>query len=141
MTRLQRERGSSGVQMAAGVLPLLALLVLVVAMFRAGRANMSVDAAAYDAARAASIARTADQAQADAARAAAASLTQQGLSCVSQSVSIDTSGFASPVGAPATVRASVSCTITAADLGYGIGGDRTYTATAVSALDTYRERR
>lgn len=127
--------------MAAGVLPLLVMLVLVAAMFRAGRANMSVDAAAYDAARAASIARTADQAQGDANRAAIASLTQQGLSCINQSVTIDTSGFASPVGTIATVRASVSCTITATDLGYGLGGTRTYTATAVSALDTYRERR
>jgi hypothetical protein len=99
-----------------------------------------VDAAAYDAARSASLARTAGQAHAAAQAAAAASLTQQGLTCVAQQVHVDTGGFTVPVGQVAAVTATVSCTVSAEDLSYGIGGTRTLTGTATSALDTYRER-
>ena len=53
----------------------------------------------------------------------------------------DTTGFARPVGTPATITATVSCLVRLSDLAMpGLGGSRTVTATASSPLDTYRER-
>ncbi len=115
-----------------------AVVLLVLAIFAAGRfstANTSVDAAATAGARAASLARTADQARADATSVATASLTQTGIGCT-PSVAIDTSGFAVPVGEPATVEVTVSCEVSLTQA----AGTRTVVGHAVSTLDTYRER-
>ena len=134
----RRDRGASGIQFAALAAPLLLLLLVGVGVYRAAQANLAVGAAAYDAARAASISRTAGQAQSTARQAAAASLTQLGLACTNPQVTLDLTGFTQPVGQPATVTATVTCTADTSELGIGPG--RTYTATAMSSLDTYRER-
>jgi hypothetical protein len=56
-------------------------------------------------------------------------------------VDVDTSGFRVPVGLPAQVRATVTCVVALGDLALpGFPGSRTVTATAVSPVDTYRER-
>ena len=110
---------------------------------RGGRVALShqaVESAAADAARAASISRTQGQAASNAETAAAASLSSQNLRCVSTSVSIDTAGFASPVGTPASVGATVTCQVDLAGLLPGLPGSMTISATMRSPLDTYRER-
>ena len=85
--------------------------------------------------------RTASGARSAAEDGARRSLSQQDLQCTSVSVDIDTAGFAVPVGLPAQVRATVTCDVRLADLALpGFPGSRTVTATAVSPLDTYRER-
>ncbi|MDN5766088.1 MAG: pilus assembly protein [Humibacillus sp.] len=115
-----------------------AIVLLTMAIFAVGRygtATTSVDAAASAGARAASLARTADQARADATSVARATLTQTGIGC-SPSVAIDVSGFAVPVGEPATVEVTVSCEVPLTEA----AGSRTVTGHAISPLDTYRER-
>jgi len=99
-----------------------------------------VESAAADAARAASISRTQGQAASNAEAAAAASLSSQNLRCVSTSVTVDTAGFASPVGTPASVGATVNCQVDLAGLLPGLPGSMTISATMRSPLDTYRER-
>ena len=80
------------------------LLLLAVGGGRVAIAHGSVQQAAADAARAASIARTAGAAQTSAVTAARATLANQGLTCASMTVTLDTSGFATPVARPPTSR-------------------------------------
>ena len=137
---LNRERGSAALELviiAPGLLLVIATLVFV---GRLAIAQQSVDAAAADAARSASIARTQAAAGVAARTAAAASLLQQNLTCLTTSTTVDTSGFASPVGTTAYVTASVKCTVNMTDLGAPIPATMTVTATVRSPLDTYRTR-
>ena len=128
------ERGSSVVEVVI-LAPALGMFVALI--IAGGRVALS---AAADAARAASISRTQGQAASNAEAAAAASLSSQNLRCVSTSVSIDTAGFASPVGTPASVGATVTCQVDLAGLLPGLPGSMTISATMRSPLDTYRER-
>ena len=138
----QRNRGDHGsmtlelVVWAPGLLLLIGLLVV------AGRVNSAhgaVEQAAVQAARTASIARTAAAASSQAQTGAEQSLTGQGLQCTSVTVTVDTSGFAAAPGQPATVSATVTCPVRLADLPFP-GLTRTVSSTAVSSLDTFRER-
>lgn len=140
--RMRRdERGSAAVELALLVLPVMAIVMLAVAGGRIAIAQGSVQQAATDAARAASIARTQGAAQSGARAAAAATLTNEGLACDTTQVDVDTSGFAVPVGTPAQVSATVTCVVRLADLGVGaLPGSHTVTATVSSPLDTYRGR-
>lgn len=134
--------GGSAVLEAVLVVPAVMLIVgLAVVGGRLAIAGQAVESAATDAARAASIARTQGQAATQATAAASSSLTNQNLRCSPQQVSVDTSGFATPVGTPASVRATVTCVVSLADLALpGFPGSRTVTATMISPLDTYRDR-
>lgn len=134
-----REDGSQAIQFVALLGPVLLLLMVVVGVHRAAADNLAVDAAAYDAARAASIARTAPEAQSAAQAAVGASLAQTGLVCADRTVTLNLAGFTVAVGQPATVSATVSCTATSAGL-LGLTGAKSFTSTAVSPLDSYRER-
>lgn len=141
-SRLRGEGGFAAVEVAILAPVLIALGFLVVATGRVAGANSKVDAAAYAAARAASIARTADTAQADAQAAAAASLTQAGQTCAPATVVVDTSGFAIPAGTPATITVRLSCAVPLSDLTMlpGLTSTKVIAAQAVSSLDTYRGR-
>ena len=97
--------------------------------------------AAAEAARSASIARSAGEASGSAARAASASLANQDVRCATQSVSVDTGAFAQDPGTPGLVTATVSCQVDMSDLAFpGIPGNRTLEATMSSPIDTYRSR-
>lgn len=96
--------------------------------------------AANESARIASLARTAPQAQAKARAAAATTLANSDHRCSSSSVVVDTSGFAVPVGQPATVTVTVACNIPLSVLGLPGLGSRTFTQTVVTDLDTWRLR-
>lgn len=135
-----RERGSSVVEVVILAPALGLFLALIIAGGRVALAHQAVEASAAEAARAASIARTQGQAGADARTAATSSLASQSTRCVSTSVSVDTSGFATPVGTPASVSATVACQVDLAGLLPGLPGSMTITATMRSPLDTYRER-
>lgn len=140
--RLRDERGSAAVEITL-LAPLLVLFVIVVIFGgRLALARQAVTSAAFDAARAASISRTQPEAKTAAAKMAAATLANQQLPCATTHVTIDTSGFTKPVGAPASVQVSVACHVPTADLGLpGISGTVAIEATASSPLDIYRERR
>ena len=99
-----------------------------------------MSAAARDAARQASISLNPGQAQTAALSSAMTALDQDGLDC-RPVVTVDTSGFGVPVGQPATVSATVTCTVSLSDLLVpGLPGSRTLTATFTSPLDPFRER-
>ena len=135
------ERGSAVIEAAIGVPAFLLLVGLIVFAGRVAIANQAVGSAATEAARAASIARSSGDARAEAESAAVSSLANQRVNCGRSAVTVDTSGFASPVGTPATVRATVTCVVSLSDLSVpGIPGSRSVTATMTSPLDTYRER-
>ena len=136
-----RERGSAVIEAAIGVPAFMLFVGLIVFAGRVAVANQAVGSAATEAARSASIARTRAQA-ADTARAAATqALSNQKVNCLRMTISVDTSGFASPVGTPASVRATVTCVVNLSDLAVpGVPGTRTVSASMSSPLDTYRER-
>jgi Flp pilus assembly protein TadG len=135
------DRGSVTLEFVVLAPVLLALIGLLIMAGRVGIASNSVEAAADEAARSASISRTAAGARSAAQDGARRTLAAQDLRCSSVQVDVDTSGFAVPVGLPAQVRATVTCVVALGDLALpGFPGSRTVTATAVSPVDTYRER-
>ena len=120
------ERGSATVEAVIGV-PVFVLLILLAIMGgRVSLAKQSVDAAAADAARVASLSR-------DAA-------TAKSITCLDTTITVDTAALRRPAGTPGVVTATVSCTLRLADLGLPGTASRTITATVTSPLDTWRER-
>jgi Flp pilus assembly protein TadG len=139
--RRRDDRGSAAIEAAILAPPLLVLIALAIIGGRIQIAGGAIEAAAHDAARAASISRTASQAQSSAYAAAGATLGQQGLHCARLDVVVDTSGFAVPVGQPATVAVTVTCVVDFSDLvADGLPGSKTINASFVSVLDTFRTR-
>lgn len=137
--KLADETGSSAIELAVLATPLIVLLALIISFGRAASANSHVDGAAFSAARSASVQRTAPDAQERASATATSYLDQRGLHCTDQSTSVDTTGFAAAVGQRAQVEVSISCTVPLQEVtGFLPFGTRTYTATAVSPIDSYR---
>jgi len=135
-----RDDGNAALELVVLAPVLLFLLGLVVAAGRTSIAQGSVDAAARDAARQASIALTPGAAQASALSSAQAALSRDGLDC-DPVVTVNTAGFGVPVGEPATVTATVSCQVPLSDLLVpGLPGSRTLRFTFTSPLDPFRER-
>ena len=139
--RLAGEDGAVTTEVAVYV-PAAALLACLVWAFGAtANARTAVESAATDAARQASIARTAGQAQRDATTTAHQILDEHHLRCHAITVTVDTSGFTLPVGQPAEVSVDVSCQVSLADLSVpGLPGEQTIHEHAVSALDTFKAR-
>ncbi|MDR1808773.1 MAG: pilus assembly protein [Propionibacteriaceae bacterium] len=136
----RRDAGSTTLEAAIVVPALLLFLALMIVAGRVALARDTVNQAAWDAARAASLARTAGAAWADAATAAEAALRNHHLAC-DPAVAVDTSQFARPVGQAAEVTVTLTCAVAVADLSLpGVPGTLTVTVTAASPLDTYRER-
>lgn len=134
------DEGSTVVEVVI-LAPALALFLgLIVAGGRLAVAHQAVEAAAAQAARSASIARVQAEALTSAQTAATSALADQGLNCVTSTVSVDVAGFASPAGTPASVGATVMCQVSLTDTLPGLPGSISVTATVRSALDTYRER-
>lgn len=135
------QRGSATLELAVLAPVLLILLALIVAGGRIQLAGGSVETAARDAARQASIARTPAAARAAAVSSARATLNSEGLSCSGLSVSVDTAGFATPLGQRAHIEADVACTVPLADISVpGLPGTYRMRAMATSPLDANRGR-
>ncbi|WP_170180868.1 TadE/TadG family type IV pilus assembly protein [Actinomadura pelletieri] len=119
----------------------LTFLAGLLVVMRVTHGSAVVAQAAADAARQASIARTARQARAEAHASAMYTLRDRGLRCM-PSVHLDLSGFNRPVGQPATVSAQVTCVIQLSDVGLpGMPGTRTVTKIHRSPIDPYRAAR
>jgi Flp pilus assembly protein TadG len=132
------ERGSAAIEAVMVIPAVMVLLLLVVAGGQVALARQSVQAVAADAARSASLQRTAAAARSAALTTAHAALDRQVL-CSNRQVELNLAGFATPVGAPASVAATVSCQVTTLGLP---GLPRvTVAATMTSPLDSYRARR
>ena len=135
------ERGSTVVEVVILAPVLLLFVFMVIFGGRWAIAQQAVQSAASDAARAASIARSPTEATSAATAAGTTSLTNQNVRCTSHNVTLDTTGFTAPVGAPATISATLACTVDMSDLALpGIPGSRTLNSTMSSPLDTHRSR-
>ena len=118
----------------------MVFILIIIAAGRVSDARTAVKTAAAAGARAASLERTAGAARSAASDVAAASLTNDGVAC-NPSVSTSTGGFAVPVGQPAQVSTTVSCTVSLGDLLVpGLQGSVALSATRTSVVDRYRER-
>ncbi|MEU6496850.1 TadE/TadG family type IV pilus assembly protein [Streptomyces sp. NPDC046984] len=139
--RLRSDEGSAAIE-AAIILPsLIMFLCMGIAGGRIVTSGAKIDSAAEDAAREASIHRTAAAAQGAARSAAADSLNDQGIACASTTIDINTGGLSVPVGQVGTVTATVTCTVNLSDLLLpGVPGTKTLTSTATSVVDQYRQR-
>ncbi|GAB3151030.1 hypothetical protein GCM10027290_39410 [Micromonospora sonneratiae] len=149
------DRGSVSVEVAVLIPAFLALVVLAGVAGRTAVAHEAIEVAAHDAARAASISRTAAAAREAARDAARTRLDWEGLSCT-QPPRLDFAGsvrgrpatfdaaFRSPVGQDASVSVTVSCRVSFRDLRMsilpGMPTERLVRATFVSPLDRYRSR-
>lgn len=141
MKRPGGERGSATLEAVILIPAFLLFVALVIAGGRVAMARQGVQTAAAEAARQASIARTAGEATAKAQAGAQQTLADQQLQCRSSSVVTDTSGFTAPVGTPASVSATVTCEVDLAGVAIpGLPGSLTITATFQSPLDTFRGR-
>lgn len=135
------DRGSATLEAAVIVPALVVILGLVIAGGRLALASGSVQAAARDAARAASLARDPATAINAARQVAAATLRSEGLTCTATNVQVNAAGFSAPLGQPAVVRVAVSCTVALAGVTLpGLPGSHQISATFTSPLDPYRGR-
>lgn len=133
--RLHDERGSIAVEVAVIAPALVFLMLLVVYAGKVSEADGNVERAASDAARAASLRQYPGDATTDAQDTAAANLTAAGVPCLTLTTNVDTDDFA-PGG---TVTVTVRCEASMEDVTLlGVPGRRTFTATAVEVIDTYR---
>ena len=131
------ERGSVTLELVILAPALIIALLFVIAAGRIAEAHQAVEAAARDAARQASIARDPATARTNALSSAQAVLSREGMNCPAR-VTVDTNGFARPVGRPATVTAHVTCTIHLADVASAGIASTTVTASFASPIDPYR---
>jgi Flp pilus assembly protein TadG len=140
LLRRGRDRGASTLEVAILAPGLLLVIGMAIVAMRIEVADQAVEAAAHDAARAASISRTQVEAEQAARDAALNELSQQGLHCKPQ-VNPDTSQFARPIGVTAVVTVTVICDEKLSDIGMpGLPGHKRITATFTSYLDQFRGR-
>ena len=133
---MRNERGSLALELVV-LTPVLVLTLWVVGALslRVMVAHAQVDDAARDAARAASIARSAGAARQAAAAAAASSLQGARRSCEAVRLTTSTERF-QPGG---TVQVTVTCTIRLRDLGLSfLPGNQTTSATYAVPIDLNR---
>lgn len=135
------ERGAAAVELAL-LIPLVVLLFSVtVGGARLWHVRATVDHAAAAGARAASLARGTTNALADGRSVALAQLADAGPHCEDPTVEIDAGRLDTAAGTPATVSATVACSISLGDLTIpGWPSRLTVAATATSPVDRYRER-
>jgi Flp pilus assembly protein TadG len=123
------------VELAVLTVPLVVVLLFVVALGRLSEARNSVDEAARDAAREASIARVPGVARQQAIQRALDDLAADKVSCRMPAISVDTADLR-PGG---HVTATVVCTVSFGDLLLlRVPGARTIASTAVEVVDLHR---
>lgn len=129
------DSGSASVELVLLTPVLLILLLLVVAAGRIASTRSQVDAAARDAARAGTVARSPGDARRGALDAAQTRLDAGSAGCRTLAVDVDTSAFR----AGGRVTTTVACAVDLGDLTLlGIPGTRTVTAVAVEPVDSFR---
>lgn len=134
------DRGNATLEAVIWAPVLLMFVGLIVAGGRIVIAGGSVEAAARDAARQASLARTPSAARSAALASAEAALHREGIQC-EPTVEVNTSQFSNPPGTAGSVSVTVTCTVRLSDLVVaGLPGGRTMRATSMSPIDPYRGR-
>lgn len=133
-----RDQGSIAIEAAILVPAILLFLLLVIAAGRTETAKGVVDAAARDAARSASLARTADAATQAAGDSATTTLNQEGVACHGQQ-SVQVAFTPATQNQAGSVQVTVSCIVPLSDLAVpGLPGSVTMTSSFTSILDLYR---
>ncbi|MBE1877544.1 TadE/TadG family type IV pilus assembly protein [Myceligenerans pegani] len=135
------EQGSVAINTAV-IFPMVLLIAMLLVM--AGRmvlAQGAVQSAANEAARSASISRTAATAEVSASQTAHSTLDNSGIACTFTRVEPVLDAFLLPLGTVGEVRVDVACDVPLADLGLpGAPGTWRMHATGTSVLDAYRGR-
>lgn len=132
---MHTERGSVSVEVAVIAPAFVFLMLLVVFAGKVAEADGNVERAAAEAARAASLRQSPDDAISDAEAAVEANLRHAGVPCTDLVTTVDTTDFA-PGG---TVTVNIRCQASMADVTLlGVPGSRTFSATSVEVIDTYR---
>lgn len=135
MSARKDERGVTAVEFVLITPVLIAALLLTVGLARMAHARQQVESLAATAARAASLERNTAQSAARGIQMAKLSAGSRGLSCTPLTVHVDVSSY-EPGG---VVTATVSCEIQLSDVAMvGFPGSRTFTATSVVPIETYR---
>ena len=135
MTRLHAQRGAVSTELAVLTPLLIGFMLLVVFAGRVAQAEGDVAHAAHEAARAASLVASPTAAAAAGEETAAANIADGGVGCRHLDVVVDTEEF----GAGGQVTVTVTCEASFADVAMlAVPGSRTFTATAVEVIDTYR---
>jgi Flp pilus assembly protein TadG len=130
-----RDDGYSSAEFVLMMPVFLTVLVFIAAVGRIATASSQVEGAAREAARAASLERSAPAAREAADRAARANLRGEGITCGAVVVTVRTSGFR-PGG---NVRVHVRCTASLRGLGLsGFPGTKTMSGSAVAPLEQFR---
>lgn len=136
------ERGATTLEFVVLVPVVMIMLALAVAGGRLWLARAAVVDAAEGAARAATLARTVGAATTAAHQTADATLSSSGVRCRPRDLALDTSGFAKAAGTSSSVTATITCQVPLGDIALpGLPGSIRVHHSAVSALDTFRERR
>ncbi|MGN9811806.1 TadE/TadG family type IV pilus assembly protein [Micromonospora sp. BQ11] len=153
--RRTADRGAVSIEVAVLAPAFVALIVLGGVAGRTAVAAEAVDAAAHDAARAASISRNAATARAEAHDAAGKQLEWKGLNCtgtpqltfggsVAGSPASFDDAFDSPAGQEASVTVRIACTVSYEDMKLsvlpGMQLSNEVSASFTSPLDRYRSR-
>ncbi|MGC5017314.1 TadE/TadG family type IV pilus assembly protein [Micromonospora sp. DT47] len=153
----RRTRGSVSVEVAVLAPAFITLVVLAGVAGRVAVADEAVEAAAHDAARAASISRDAPTAKRAAEDAARRQLDWRGLNCAGAPqvsvwgstggdgrVSLTTAYGRPLLGEPVSIWVRVSCAVSLDDIRFpglsGWSGTKRVEATFASPLDSYRSR-
>lgn len=135
------EHGSASLEVAVGVPAFVLFVGLIIFAGRTATAHQALESAAADAARSASLERSATDAENAAEASARSSLANQDIDCLAVGIDVDTSGFRTQVGQDASVNVTVTCRLDLSDLSIpGVPGARTLTASMSSPLDSWRER-
>jgi Flp pilus assembly protein TadG len=135
VTRVGDDRGNAVTETVLLVPVLLVVALFVVFVGRITSTNHDIAAAARDAARAASMAATADEATGAARDSATATLAGQYVRCDNLAVDVDTTAFT----AGGNVAVSIDCTVSLADVaGLLVPGSATLHARAVEVIDRFR---
>ena len=138
--RIRNERGSVAIEAIVG-LPAFGLFIALIIMGgRVEVTSQAIEAAAFEGARSASLARTKEAAVTSGKAAATDNLSK--LPCTTTNVTVDAAGYDAPLGTTVLVGVTVTCKVDLADLSLpGVPGHRVITETAYSPIDAYRELR
>jgi Flp pilus assembly protein TadG len=135
MTRRGDQQGAVSTELAVLTPLLIGFMLLVVFAGRVAQAEGDVAHAAHEAARAASLTGNAAAAAAAGEATAAANIATGAVACRRLDVSVDTTRF----DAGGDVAVTVTCRAAFADIAMlAVPGSRTFVATAVEVIDTYR---
>lgn len=140
--RRTRERGLAPATELVIIFPaLIVLLGVIVAGARIWFARSALTDAAYSGARAASIERDVQQAESAGQATTRQRLAMRGITCLQTSVDLDLTGFATPVGEPASVSERIRCRLAVGNvLVPGMPGSMLITGHGSAPIDSYRER-